>query len=360
MSKIRTVVCGTSFGRFYIEGVKLSDDKYELVGILSTGSSQSKEIAERENVRLYTDVNDISKDDVDLACVVVRSNIVGGKGTELALAFLEKGIHVIQEQPVHFDDMRKCYMTAKKNNCHYFVEMFYSYLPVTNKFIEMANRLIEKTRPVYLEASCSLQVLLPLIDVIGRVLKGFTPWEIDENSLLNVGMFSQLSGKVKNIPCQIKIQNELNSDNPDNYVHLMQRITLYTESGSLGMTESHGEIIWNPRYLIPRDEKGVLDPYQSDDVLNIELSEVLKKEDNLDIRGLFEKEWPNTIRNYLNAHYSKIKSESDDKLLLQHNLIAAKYWNEIGRMIGTSRDVPEEKIVPIKMKDLLNTDSGEA
>lgn len=353
MKKIRTIVCGTSFGRFYIEGIKLARDKYELVGILSTGSKQSREIAEQENVKLYTDVQEISKDEVDLACVVVRSNIVGGKGTELVLAFLEKGIHVVQEQPVHFDDMRKCYLCAKKNGCHYFVEMFYAYLPTTKTFIDMANKLIEKTRPVYLEASSSLQVLLPLIDVIGRVLKGFTPWAINEDSLQNVGMFSQLTGSIKNIPCQLKIQNELNSDNPDNYVHLMQRITVYTESGSLTMTESHGEIIWNPRYLIPRDANGVLDPYQSDDVLSIILSESLGIAPRLTIKQLFEQEWPNTIKNYLEANYDHICSHEQDRVLQQHNLIASKYWNEIGRIISSSKQAPEQTIVPITLKDLI-------
>lgn len=354
MNQIRIIVCGTSFGRFYIEGIKLASDKYQLVGILSTGSKQSREIAEKENVKSYTDINEISKDEVDLACVVVRSNIVGGKGTELALAFLEKGIHVVQEQPVHFDDMRKCYVAAKKNSCHYFVEMFYSYLPTTKKFIDMSNKLIGKTRPIYLEASCSLQVLLPLIDVVGRVLKGFTPWEINEDSLQNVGMFSQLTGSIKNVPCQLKIQNELNSDNPDNYVHLMQRITLYTESGSLTMTESHGEIIWNPRYLIPRDANGVLDPYQSDGVLGIILSESLGSENRLNIKQLFEDEWPNTIKNYLDAHYDNICSYEDDRVLQQHNLTASKYWNEIGRIIGSNKEAPEETFVPIKLENLID------
>lgn len=167
-------------------------------------------------------------------------------------------------------------------------------------------------------------------------------------------MFSQLTGSIKNVPCQLKIQNELNSDNPDNYVHLMQRITLYTESGSLTMTESHGEIIWNPRYLIPRDANGVLDPYQSDGVLGIILSESLGSENRLNIKQLFEDEWPNTIKNYLDAHYDNICSYEDDRVLQQHNLTVSKYWNEVGRIIGSNKEAPEETIVPIKLENLID------
>ena len=64
MSKIRTVVCGTSFGRFYIEGIKSLNDQYELVGILSTGSRQSKRIAEKENIKLKDKIDDL-KDELE-------------------------------------------------------------------------------------------------------------------------------------------------------------------------------------------------------------------------------------------------------------------------------------------------------
>lgn len=51
---------------------------------------------------MITDLNEVSKKDFDMACVVIRSTAVGGKGTEIAGALLEKGIHVIQEHPVHY------------------------------------------------------------------------------------------------------------------------------------------------------------------------------------------------------------------------------------------------------------------
>ena len=353
MSKIRTVVCGTSFGRFYIEGIKSLNDQYELVGILSTGSRQSKRIAEKENIKLYTDVNEINREEVDLACVVIRSNIVGGKGSEIAEAFLEKGIHVVQEQPIHVEDMKKCYMLSKKNNCKYFVEMFYSNVSTPAKFISIAKKLCEKTKPIYLDVSCSLQVLLPTIDIVGRILGGFSPWEMKEDSLKDIGMFSQISGFVKGVPCEIKVQNELNADDPDNYVHLLQRMTLYTESGSLSMTEAHGEIIWNPCYLVPRDAEGVLDPYQDETVLKTVLNDSYGYQNRINIQNLFEKEWSEAISTYLTDIYENVSENTENKAIQQHNLMCAKYWNEVGRLIGKSRPAKESKIIQLSLDDLV-------
>lgn len=353
MNKIRTIVCGTSFGRFYIEGIKLLKEKYELVGILSTGSAQSKKIAQKENVRLYTDVSQISKEDVDMACVVIRSNIVGGKGSDIAEKLLEKGIHVLQEQPVHFEDMKKCYRIAKNNNCNYFIEMFYSNLTIPKKYISIAEKLTEKSKPLFLEVSCSLQVLLPTIDIVGRIMGGFTPWEMSPESVENIGMFSQISGMVKGIPCEIKIQNELNADDPDNYVHLLQRMTLYTESGSISMTEAHGEIVWNPCYLIPRDEAGVLDPYKDENVLKIVLNDSYGYQTRTNIQSLFENEWPEAISSFLTYIYLNISENKEDRADQQHNLMCAKYWNEVGRLLGKSRPAKENNIIQLSLEDLI-------
>ena len=343
---IRVIVCGTSFGRFYIQGLKKRKEHYRLVGILSTGSRQSRQIAEQEKVRLYTSAEEIAPGDADLACVVVRSGIVGGNGTKLALSFLEKGIHVVQEQPVHMADMMQCYKAAKSHGCLYFTETFYPFLPVQNRFLQLAHKIMEQTKPVYLEAACSLQVLYPMLDMVGRLFQGFTPWQLEADSLRESGMFSLLCGVVKGVPWELKVQNELSTSNPDNYFHLLHRMTLYTESGSLTMTESHGEVIWSPRYLIPRDENGVLNPYLDPELPGLKLSRSAGSEE-IDIQTMFEREWPDTIGRYLEGIYRDILENRQDGRLQQQNLAAAKYWKEVGKLIGASRPAAEQKIVPI-------------
>ena len=64
------------------------------------------------HVPLYTQIEDIPE--VDIACVVIRSRAVGGSGTDIAEYFLNKKVHVIQEQPIHPKDMEVCYRAAKR------------------------------------------------------------------------------------------------------------------------------------------------------------------------------------------------------------------------------------------------------
>ena len=115
--KIRVIVNGVGFGQFYLRALEELKEEYELVGILSRGSEWSKKCAYKYEVPLYTDVDEITKDMVDLVCVVVKSTVVGGAGSSIVEKILEKGINVIQEHPVHQEDYIKFIKMAQKNNC---------------------------------------------------------------------------------------------------------------------------------------------------------------------------------------------------------------------------------------------------
>ena len=81
---LKVLVCGTNFGRVYLKGLERCGNKFKIAGIFSHGSTQSKQEAEKYGVPLITDLNEVSKKDFDMACVVIRSTAVGGKGTEIA------------------------------------------------------------------------------------------------------------------------------------------------------------------------------------------------------------------------------------------------------------------------------------
>lgn len=146
---LKVLVCGTNFGRVYLKGLERCGDKFKIAGIFSHGSTQSKQEAEKYGVPLITDLNEVSKKDFDMACVVIRSTAVGGKGTEIAGALLEKGIHVIQEHPVHYNDIVKLLKVAKENNCVYQVNSFYPNVKNVQEFIVKSNKLLKKSRPTW-------------------------------------------------------------------------------------------------------------------------------------------------------------------------------------------------------------------
>ena len=91
--KIKVLVCGARFGQFYMEAIK-GDMRYELIGILARGSTLAQECAKRYETVLYTELTKVPKQ-IDIVCVAVKTGILGGAGTDLALYFLSKGISVI-------------------------------------------------------------------------------------------------------------------------------------------------------------------------------------------------------------------------------------------------------------------------
>ena len=111
---MKVIVCGTTFGQFYMEAIKKFPEKFEFAGIYAGGSDRSKMCANSYGVPLYTNFDDIPND-IDIACIVIRSGALGGKGTEIALKFMERGVNVIQEQPVHYKDIAICVKSAMKN-----------------------------------------------------------------------------------------------------------------------------------------------------------------------------------------------------------------------------------------------------
>lgn len=101
-NQINVLVCGTRFGKFYVEALKRRTKEMRLVGILTKGSEQSKRYAELLHTVLYTTVEAVPITQVNLVCIAVKTSVMGGEGTELALEFLERGVSVILEQPIHY------------------------------------------------------------------------------------------------------------------------------------------------------------------------------------------------------------------------------------------------------------------
>ena len=71
-SRLRAVVCGTTFGQTYLNGLASLPEHFELAGVLARGSAFARVCAARYGVPLFTSVEHLPPG-VDMACVVVRS-----------------------------------------------------------------------------------------------------------------------------------------------------------------------------------------------------------------------------------------------------------------------------------------------
>ncbi|GAA4004629.1 hypothetical protein GCM10022247_27070 [Allokutzneria multivorans] len=250
---MKVLVCGTTFGQSYIAAVAQLAGRYELAGVLGRGSERSVDTARRAGVPLYTAVDQLP-DDIDLACVVVRSSSMGGPGSELARELLARGIHVLQEQPVHHDDLAESLRVARRNNVTYRLGDLYAQLPAARRFIAAAG---EMGKPLYVDAVCGVQVSFPLLHVIGDALGTVRPWSFTK--LMDGEPFSVVGGQIGGVPITLRVQNQINPDDPDNHMHVLHRITIGTDSGALTLNDAHGPVSWTPRLHIPESVRTSFD-----------------------------------------------------------------------------------------------------
>lgn len=247
----RVVVCGTDFGRVYLAAIARTTAPLDLVGVLARGGERSQACAREYGVPLYTDVDQLPSD-VDIACVVVGAGINGGPGAELAIRLMERGIHVLQEHPVHAAELADCLRAARRHGVVYRLNTLYPQVTPVRRFLAAGTALLRTQRPLFIDAVCAVQVSYSLFDILERLLGGIRPWHLDEPSPAEAtAQFRGLSGTVGGVPFTLRVQYQLDPVEPDNHAHLLHRISLGTEGGVLSLVHTHGPLIWAPRLHRP-------------------------------------------------------------------------------------------------------------
>ncbi|MEV8393534.1 MULTISPECIES: Gfo/Idh/MocA family oxidoreductase [unclassified Streptomyces] len=254
---LRVVVAGTSFGRIYLDAVRSAPERFELAGVLARGSAYSGECAERHGVPLFTSVAQVP-DDVDIGCVVVRSGATGGPGSEIAQALLSRGVHVLQEHPVHAAEITECVRAARAGGAAYAVNTLYPDIQPVRRFLAAAGAVRRRQDIRFIDAACNSQVAYPLLDVIGRAVGTLRPWSFAEPRTVAGQPFLSLNAVVGGVPVTLRVQNQVHPEDPDNHSFLMHRLALGCDGGVLSLADTHGPVLWNARMHAPRDPAGRL------------------------------------------------------------------------------------------------------
>ena len=110
----------------------------------------------------------------------------------------------------------------RNQDCLYMINTFYPYIE-TVKIYSICSKISRKCSLKYIEASCSIQVLYPLLDILNQSLEGLSPASLHDKNT-DWLLYSSF-GEIKNVPFDIKIQNQLDTSNPDNYFHIFHKIT---------------------------------------------------------------------------------------------------------------------------------------
>ncbi|MFI1190982.1 Gfo/Idh/MocA family oxidoreductase [Streptomyces californicus] len=242
---MRVVVCGTRFGQVYLAALaRAAPGRFRLAGVLARGSERSAALAERYGVPLYGAVGELP-DDIDAACVVVSTAVGGGRGAELSRALLERGVHVLQEHPLHPDELADCLRTARAAGVQYMVNTFYPHVEPVRRFIDAARRLVELRRPVFVDALCAVQVSFDLIDILAEIFDGLRPWSLSSPGPSAGRPMVSLDGRIAGVPLTLRVENRMQPGD-DSTSLLLHRITVGTDAGNLMLANTHGPVIWSP------------------------------------------------------------------------------------------------------------------
>lgn len=287
----RTVVCGTGFGRIYLAALRRPGMPFELTGIVARGSARSQACAAHYGVPLYTDLGQLPPT-VDMAAVAVSAGINGGPGAVLAQQLMSRGVHVLQEHPLHHDELAACLRQARRNRVVYQVNSHYPYLDSVRGFVGAARRLLRDEPALFLDALSSFQVLYTLFDILSGTLGGVRPWSFPPPPPA-AGPLRTLDGVLAGVPLTLRVQNELDPVERDNGGHIAHRITLGVDSGNLLLASTNGPVLWSPRLHMPADYPDVVNVADSTaDQLDLPSVSVVGPPDVPTHRATIGEEWP--------------------------------------------------------------------
>lgn len=289
-----------------------------------------------------------------VVCVVIKSTVVNGEGSTIVHSLLEKGINVIQEHPIDIDDYIMCIKIAQKNCCMYRLNTFYPQLSNVKQFIFLAGKLREKNDVQYINAECSVHVLFPLIDILGRAIGGLRPWKFErvEETYKN-SPFCIIYGSIYNIPICINVQNQMDPSDPENSVLLFHKISLYTECGNLTMIGTNSDIMWEPRIRKYIAADGGFHLEADDEYLDLPVYEEMHNDEGKCFREMFSDTWPDSIKLFLEDFYRDFylgkKMDSNAQFLIS----VCQAWKDLGNSIGSANIIHAYTTKPIKISEIV-------
>jgi thiazolinyl imide reductase len=238
----QVLVCGSHYGRTYLDAIALAPVVYEMAGVLARGSLRSRELAAQLEVPLYRDAGELP-DGVDIACAAL-----GTSGCAQVLALVERGIAVLCEhpQPPHF--LEAALATAARRHVPFHINGHFPYLKAPAAFIQASRERCRTARPRFVDAILSDRALYATLDILRRAIgsckaEGFA-------SAGRTAAFTILHGRLAETPAAIQIQESTTARGaklPDaSTAYLVDcRVTLGFPTGVLTLTSMHGPVVWN-------------------------------------------------------------------------------------------------------------------
>jgi pyochelin biosynthesis protein PchG len=353
----KVVVCGTGFGRMYLAGIRRPGMPFELAGILARGSDRSRACARHYAVPLYTAVEQLP-DDVDMACVVVNAGINGGPGAELAQELMARGVHVLQEHPLHQVELAACLRAAHRHRVAYHVNSNYPYLEPVARFVAASRRLLGRQQVVLVSAHTSFPVLYPLLDILGRALGGLRPATLSAVSG-GSAVARLVTGTLAGAPVVLQVQNQISPGLRDNGGHLGHRISLVTGAGNLLLADAQGPVLWSPRLHMPADYRDAVTIDGSTAThLDAAAATLLGGGAVRSFREMLREDWPRATAHALCRLRQAVTAGQDTRVEGQYHLTITKITADVTAALGPPELVESGEPRPVDPARLVEDEDG--
>lgn len=331
MKKYKIIICGVGFGNFYLRALNYLKDRVDLVGIFSRGSEHSYEYANYYDVPLYTQINQIPNN-VDLVCVVVKSEIMGGTGGELAKQFLSNGFNVMLEHPVHYQHIVECLKIAKKNSVIFRVGCLYTKLPAVKNFISFIEKRKHFDKIIEIEAECSERLSYPFLLVMGEIMSGINMLKIERDVKLSL-LTQLLIGSIGDIPFALRVNHEVDSVCPDSFIRNLFSIKVILESGRVELVDVHGPVIYYPCIFLPFNrDKDIVTGKDFFDKYQLVSNKYIGQEKIEQVEEIFAGIWPKAIADDIAETLLWSEGENDKKFILREekkSFITSQQWQKL-------------------------------
>ncbi|GIJ24430.1 Gfo/Idh/MocA family oxidoreductase [Micromonospora lutea] len=352
---MRVVVCGTRFGQVYLSAIARAPERFELAGIVARGGTRSVTLAKEYGVPLYSSVAHLPHD-IDAACVVVSTAVGGGVGVELAKALLGRGIHVLQEHPVHPAELADCLRTARRAGAQYVVNTFYPHVEPVRQFISAARTLVRLRKPVFVDAVCAVQVCFDLLDILAEVFDGLRPWSLSAVGNRTGRPLASVDGQIAGVPLTLRVENRMQAGD-DSTSLLLHRITVGTDAGNVMLANTHGPVLWSPVLRTPTDPAGVFlagaaaaDTRWSD-VLG-PTADYVGSPVTPTWSGVVHELWADGVLTALDDLRERVEAGVDPLRGGQRHLAVATAWKELTEALGYPEVAAPDPGEPLRVADL--------
>ena len=240
MNPLNILVCGTNYGRTYIEAINLGGASYRLAGILARGSARSKQVARECGVPLYLSIEDMTRD-IELACAAM-----GTSGGDAVLGLLARGIHVLSEHPQKSSQLQSALRAAASRGLCFHVNGHFADLEAAEAFIDHYRRESEFARPSFFHVTATDRSLYAALDILRRILPSFAPFQFQ--AISRIPPFTIAQGLLNGVPATFHLQAcaahiPLPDGSPAYLID--HRIVAGFPSGILTLLSMNGPVVWN-------------------------------------------------------------------------------------------------------------------